>query len=37
MDELLSANYIADLKSIGRKDKMLSILEQLLPVHIPFM
>ena len=25
MDELLSANYIADLKSIGRKDKMLSI------------
>ena len=25
MGELLSANYIADLKSIGRKDKMLSI------------
>ena len=25
MDELINANYIADLKSIGRKDKMLSI------------
>lgn len=25
MEELLSANYIADLKSIGRKDKLLSI------------
>lgn len=25
MGELLSANYIADLKCIGRKDKMLSI------------
>ena len=25
MEEVLSANYIADLKSIGRKDKMLSI------------
>lgn len=26
MGELLSANYIADLKRIGRKDKMLSII-----------
>ena len=26
MDELINANYIADLKSIGRKDKMLSII-----------
>ena len=25
MDELINANYIADLKSIGRKDKLLSI------------
>lgn len=25
MDELIKANYIADLKSIGRKDKLLSI------------
>ena len=25
MEELLNANYIADLKSIGRKDKLLSI------------
>lgn len=25
MEELLRANYIADLKSIGRKDKLLSI------------
>lgn len=25
MDELVNANYIADLKSIGRKDKLLSI------------
>ena len=25
MDELMNANYIADLKSIGRKDKLLSI------------
>ena len=26
MDELINANYIADLKSIGRKDKLLSII-----------
>ena len=25
MDELINANYIADLKSIGRKDRLLSI------------
>lgn len=25
MDKLINANYIADLKSIGRKDKLLSI------------
>ena len=25
MDELINTNYIADLKSIGRKDKLLSI------------
>ena len=25
MDELINANYIADIKSIGRKDKLLSI------------
>ena len=25
MDELINANYIGDLKSIGRKDKLLSI------------
>lgn len=25
MDELINANYIADLKSIGKKDKLLSI------------
>lgn len=28
MDELINANYIADLKSIGRKDKLLSIVSK---------